>query len=87
MFPKPARIKNKKEIKKARKKYCEYCGGTWGIEVHHYRSRGAGGNDGKENLISLCWGCHRKVHNGQIPKEKIKYIIEKRESIGRPNED
>lgn len=78
MYPKKKRIKNKKEIEKARKKYCEYCGRTWGIEVHHIKTRGSGGNDELSNLVSLCADCHTKAHNGQIPKRNLKYIVEKR---------
>ena len=79
MLQKRRRIKNKKTIEKARKKYCEYCGRAGRIEVHHIKTRGSGGDDVPENLISLCCECHVKAHSGQIPKEKLKYIVERRE--------
>jgi len=29
---------------------------------HHIRSRGAGGSDDHDNLISLCSSCHVRIH-------------------------
>jgi len=41
--------------------FCETCG-TYGIHVHHIKTRGAGGTDKPENLIALCPECHHEVH-------------------------
>lgn len=31
-------------------------------EAHHILPRGRGGTDTLENLVTLCWYCHRHVH-------------------------
>ncbi len=49
------RYKNKHPI-------CEKCGGTNGIEVHHKIPLIKGGNDTQDNLISLCYECHKNEH-------------------------
>ncbi len=41
---------------------CQICGSMMGLEVHHITPRGRMGDDTEENLITLCWGCHRNVH-------------------------
>jgi len=41
--------------------WCEVCGSPW-IHVHHIRSRGAGGDDEAENLMSLCPEHHTEYH-------------------------
>ena len=49
---------------------CGYCGRWCEFErwhLHHIKSRGSGGAVvDRENLIGLCWQCHRKVHDGNI---------------------
>ena len=50
------------------------------FEVHHIRSRGAGGDDVPENLINLCVGpaandCHGQAHNGSIARETLREIV------------
>ena len=60
---------------KARHKFCEACG-RWlmmdGVdkqvyigELSHIRSRGAGGRDTAQNLLVLCYTCHRQVQHQQ----------------------
>ena len=73
MIPKPKRIKDKKAIEQARKEWCEVCGKPGNVHVHHIRPIGFSrtGNDTPDNLISLCPICHRKVHDGNIPKDKL----------------
>jgi len=34
----------------------------WAAAPHHIRSRGAGGKDNPENLISLCTDHHTEIH-------------------------
>ena len=65
---KPHRIQDRKAVMAARRDECEICGLWTGnfAHVHHIRTRGAGGNDVPENLISLCWKCHEKVHRGLL---------------------
>ena len=41
---------------------CQSCGSTVGLEVHHVQSRSHLGEDSEENLITLCHGCHSKLH-------------------------
>ncbi len=39
------------------------CGSTRFLEVHHIVPRGQGGSNAEENLKTLCWACHRRVHD------------------------
>lgn len=73
MIPKPKRIKDKKAIEQARKPYCQYCFRYGITEIHHLKSRGAGGDDISDNLIALCPLCHRKAHDGNISREKLRW--------------
>jgi ATP-dependent DNA helicase RecQ len=41
---------------------CQSCGSCAGLEVHHIMPRSRLGHDAEENLITLCWECHRKIH-------------------------
>ncbi len=43
------------------------CNSTSFLELHHLKPRSLGGDNGEENLITLCSNCHRHVHerNGQ----------------------
>ena len=71
MLPKPKRIKNKNAL--ARRGYCQLCGRGGYTEIHHIRSRGAGGDDVAENLIECCSRCHSMCHTAEISKaEQIK---------------
>ncbi len=38
------------------------CGSASFLEVHHLRARGKGGGNDEQNLITLCSGCHRHLH-------------------------
>ena len=77
-FPKNARIKNKKVIND-KKHDCELCGkkNCW-TNSHHVKSKGSGGDDTKDNLIEVCGECHRKIHDGIIPKELLIKVINNR---------
>ena len=44
---------------------CQNCGRCRELEVHHIQSRSRLGNDREENLITLCAGCHRRLHGGR----------------------
>lgn len=80
MVSKPKRIKDPAAIRAVRKPYCEYCGRTFGpMQVHHIKPRGAGGDDVRENLICLCPECHTRVHAGEIPRHRLREIVERRE--------
>jgi 5-methylcytosine-specific restriction endonuclease McrA len=41
---------------------CQSCGALDGLEVHHIKPRGRLGHDAEDNLVTLCWSCHRKLH-------------------------
>jgi 5-methylcytosine-specific restriction endonuclease McrA len=72
MYAKPKRIVDKKAIQQARRSFCQVCG-RWGdVHVHHIKSKGSGGGDIPENLISLCYKCHTKAHIGKLSKEFLK---------------
>lgn len=45
---------------------CMVCGGVIGLTPHHIKSRGAGGLDSEENLITLCPFCHDCAHHGYV---------------------
>lgn len=58
MFPKQKRIVNKKLISKLQKLDCVACGKPGPNDVHHLTTKAAGGNDTKQNLLTLCRICH-----------------------------
>ncbi len=50
---------------------CQRCGSLIGLEVHHITSRSQLGDDADENLITLCWKCHRQIHSLQRGQTKV----------------
>lgn len=40
---------------------CVACGASWS-DLHHIKTRGAGGDDQEWNLMPLCRACHTQVH-------------------------
>lgn len=73
MFTKSKTIKDPKAIEKARKNFCQVCGKyqETGLHVHHIKTKGSGGEDTGENLVTLCYECHTKVHAGTISLDDI----------------
>ena len=75
-YPKHIRIKDPKMAALVRQRdgQCLYglkfglgdCGGI--LHAHHIKCRGAGGDDVKENMISLCAKHHDQAHWGKISK-------------------
>ena len=64
---KPKKEKKKKNLKLAKKldrDRCVICGDPNMLTTHHITSEGAGGDDSFDNLITLCFKCHRAVHDG-----------------------
>jgi hypothetical protein len=50
---------------------CQCCGKkNCRLEVHHIKFRSNGGTDDENNLITLCEGCHKKVHDSVITLDK-----------------
>jgi len=41
---------------------CQACGSMNNLEVHHIQFRSQQGRDTEENLIILCWQCHKQTH-------------------------
>ncbi len=47
---------------------CQLCGtgGENRLQLHHVVYRSHGGSHERENLITLCFRCHMKVHDGLL---------------------
>ncbi len=51
--------------------WCSRCGRSFsslatamdGLEFHHIVYRSLGGGDDPDNLVPLCWECHREQHD------------------------
>ena len=41
---------------------CQSCGARSRLEVHHKQFRSHSGHDSEDNLITLCFTCHKTVH-------------------------
>jgi 5-methylcytosine-specific restriction endonuclease McrA len=81
-LPKPKRTKDKALLKALRLGHCELCGrADMGLQVHHVVSKGSGGPDARENLITLCRLCHLRAHAGEIDKAALWAIVARREGI------
>lgn len=80
MIEKHKRIVDKTLINKIRKiGYCEYCGNSSAaLAVHHIKSKGSGGDDVSDNLVCLCWICHRLAHDGNISRDTLQGIVRTR---------
>jgi 5-methylcytosine-specific restriction endonuclease McrA len=44
--------------------HCRSCNRTQSLQPHHIKFRSHGGTDTLDNLLTLCWQCHRAVHDG-----------------------
>ena len=44
---------------------CRSCGSRDHLEVHHIRQRKDGGSNSPDNLVTLCYKCHRAWHEGK----------------------
>ena len=42
--------------------FCQTCGSTKDLEIHHKVKKSQGGTDNIDNLILLCRECHKKAH-------------------------
>jgi 5-methylcytosine-specific restriction endonuclease McrA len=45
---------------------CQVCGSMCNLEAHHKQFRSRSGSDTEVNLITLCAGCHKHCHQGEI---------------------
>ena len=52
---------------------CRSCNNRNGIHPHHviYQSAGDDSQDTLDNLLTLCWKCHRGVHDGHLVIEVV----------------
>ena len=41
---------------------CQVCGSMQNLQVHHLKFRSQSGGDEEKNLITLCAGCHARMH-------------------------
>ena len=84
---KKKKINKKSNLKKCVKEnpYCRNCGSSDNVSAHHIIFRSQGGDDSLTNLITLCFNCHRKVHDGEFIGEKFipsrEYMIKILEKI------
>ena len=74
--------------------FCVACGAIDDLQHHHLVTRAEKGSDDETNLITLCNGCHLKLHerrrNGaysasERTKAGIKAARERGVSLGNPN--
>jgi 5-methylcytosine-specific restriction endonuclease McrA len=45
---------------------CRMCNDPAGLQIHHAKSRGAGGGDTLDNCFTVCFSCHRKIEDHEI---------------------
>jgi predicted restriction endonuclease len=58
-----------KAIKKAKEKElhkCQLCGSQDRVQGHHIKDYGFNGPATVDNIIVVCFGCHKKLHRGEI---------------------
>jgi 5-methylcytosine-specific restriction endonuclease McrA len=46
---------------------CQICGSMRNLQVHHMKFRSQSGDDSEANLITLCAGCHTRLHHSETP--------------------
>ncbi len=83
-MPISERIENRKTIESIRldSKICEYLGCLEpAAEVHHIKTRGAGGSDIRPNLIHLCVQHHKQAQEYKIDRLVLVQIVAKREKV------
>lgn len=68
-------------LERFRGRACEICGALGRNHPHHLTSRGVCRLDVKFNLVTLCWVCHRKAHDGNIPRQQLVELVADRTGI------
>jgi 5-methylcytosine-specific restriction endonuclease McrA len=79
------RIVNPKEIEYVRYKRDGVClwglikrdGCSGGLDVHHIDTRGSGGDDVRENLITLCRKHHNQAGAHRITPDELRTVLTK----------
>ncbi len=46
--------------------YCVACGNKGNLHQHHLVPKANGGTDNEKNLITLCGGCHGRLHGKKL---------------------
>jgi 5-methylcytosine-specific restriction endonuclease McrA len=59
---------------------CVRCGSGGPLQAHHLQFRSQQGGDLYENLISLCFLCHDKLHGSKLERTKLIEKLRGRES-------
>jgi hypothetical protein len=59
--PKPKRFESQENLDRVRNAGCSVCGSRH-ADVHHIKTRGAGGTDSLDNIIGLCRLDHARCH-------------------------
>lgn len=63
--------KTRKIVDKLDKNRCVLCGSLDNLGLHHIHTRGSHiGSHEVYNLITLCFNCHRKMHDGIYIRNK-----------------
>lgn len=50
---------------------CRHCRNRNGLHPHHVVYQGHGGGDVLNNLLTLCWKCHRDIHEARLRLEVV----------------
>lgn len=65
-FKEPSKVnpQNRKICVELSEDRCQACGSKIGVAAHHIKFKSDRIDDSLWNLISLCFHCHRKAHDG-----------------------
>lgn len=64
-----------------RKNYCQLCGNNSGeLHCHHIVPLRLGGRSSATNCITLCYGCHKEVHQ-KMASLLLKYFEDKQDEL------
>ena len=52
---------------------CRKCGeeDPENLTIHHVTPRSQSGEHDPDNLVTLCWRCHRRIHDGELAVKRI----------------
>lgn len=72
----PPKYRELKRYIAERDECCRLCGDPSSMTPHHIISRGMGGGDYEENIITLCVSCHGEVEQGkqEVPDSELERI-------------
>lgn len=63
--------------------HCRHCNNTFGLHPHHIVHKGGQcGTDTLDNLVTLCWICHRNHHDGFLDVRLEDGIVKFRKKKG-----